>query len=81
MKMIYGELSLKEQVRELQFILRSLSKEYHLNDLKYVRMSLSTFRQLSQDITREYTKHYKAKINKISSEEMRKSIAQSGMVA
>lgn len=42
-------------------------------------MSLTVFRQLALDITKEYAEH-SGKTNKISNEEVRKLIAQSGIV-
>lgn len=76
----YRTLTLNEQIKELKFIMRSLSKKYHLGDLHYIRMPLGAFRPLALDITKKYTEQSGGNINKISNEEVRKLIAQSDMV-
>ncbi|WP_421940538.1 hypothetical protein [Pedobacter sp.] len=71
------ELSLKDQLQELRFILQGISKEYDFDSLKYIRMSIGTFRQLSVDLTKEFTAKYGKRVDYKSNEKVRQLLLQS----
>lgn len=75
------ELSLKDQIQELRFILKGISKDYEFDSLKYIRTSIGAFRQLAVDITEEFTAKYGKQLDYKSNENVRQLLVHSTFLA
>lgn len=80
-KKAYRELSYEEQHKELRSILNFISKDYKINRLKEIKMSMRSFKELSLSITRKYLDQFGEKFDYKSKERLKKLIEESAFTA
>ncbi|SHE65265.1 hypothetical protein [Pedobacter caeni] len=77
----YKETSYEEQLQELRFILKFISKDYDISRIKKIKMSIRSFKELSLGITRKYIDQFGKKFNYKSNERIKKLIEESEFTA